>query len=101
MFYIEQPGTIGHFCGPNHPLINMKIKELDGVTKYLHQNLKKQGLDSRVNVVHIADHGMVPVTLDRVINVSDIIGPNSYWPGDTSPFFHITPKKSKSKKKKS
>lgn len=96
MFYIEQPDILGHYCGPNHPILNKKIKELDDVTKYLHQRLKSQGLDKRVNVVHTADHGLLPVTKERIIKISDILDPDTYWSGDSSPFVYITPKEGKS-----
>lgn len=95
MFYIEQPDIVGHYCGPNHPLVDMKIKELDSVTKYLHQSLKRYGLDKRVNVIHTSDHGMLSVTKERIIKISNILDRDSYWPGDSSPFVHITPKKGK------
>lgn len=96
MFYIEDPDTTGHSYGINHQKMILKIKELDGVTKYLYQNLKKLGLNKRVNVIHTADHGMVSVTQQRVITVSDILEPESYWPGDSSPFVYIYPKKRES-----
>lgn len=95
MLYIEQPDSLAHAYGPNHQVVNDIIKELDGVTKYLHQKLKELKLSNITNVIHLSDHGMLPVTVDRVVNISQFLPPNSYYSGDSSPCFHIVPKEGK------
>ncbi|XP_001602371.1 bis(5'-adenosyl)-triphosphatase enpp4 isoform X1 [Nasonia vitripennis] len=90
MMYIEEPDFHGHGIGINHPRFNEVLKKLDYVTKYLHDKLKEKCLTD-VNVVHLSDHGMATVTLDRIVNLTNYINPADYKTAGLSPVISIFP----------
>lgn len=92
MLYIEEPDFHGHGIGINSARFNKLLTKLDGITKYLHHKLTMNCL-SDVNVVHLSDHGMSTVTLNRIINLTEFIDPADYTSAGTSPAINIYPLK--------
>ena len=90
VLYIEEPDFHGHAYGVNAPIINEMLKKLDNITKYLHNKLKENGLED-VNVVHVSDHGMVSVTLEKVVNITSYIGKTGYTAVSKTTIILITP----------
>ncbi|XP_043272523.1 ectonucleotide pyrophosphatase/phosphodiesterase family member 5-like [Venturia canescens] len=90
VLYIEEPDFHGHVYGVNAPVINEMLKKLDLVTKYLHEKLQENKLDD-VNVVHLSDHGMTSVTIDKIVNVSSYIGDIGYQSISKNTIIMITP----------
>jgi ectonucleotide pyrophosphatase/phosphodiesterase family protein 5 len=91
MLYIEEPDFHGHGIGINNAQFNKVLIELDYITKYLHDTLKKNCLND-VNVIHLSDHGMSTVTIDRIINLTNYINPADYIFAGLSPVTNIYPK---------
>lgn len=90
MLYIEEPDYHGHGIGINSIRFNSVLEKLDFFTKYLHRQLKENCLGD-VNVVHLSDHGMATVTLDRIVNLTKFIDPADYTSAGTSPVIDIFP----------
>lgn len=90
MLYIEEPDYHGHAIGINNVPFNKILNKLDRFTKYLHLQLEKHGLED-VNVIHLSDHGMASVTLDRIIDLNKYINSSDYICVRTTPSLHIYP----------
>lgn len=90
VLYIEEPDFHAHAYGVDAPVINELLKKLDNITKYLHDKLDENNLKD-VNVVHLSDHGMVSVTLDRVVNITSYIGSSGYRAVSKNSIVLITP----------
>lgn len=90
MLYIEEPDFHGHGIGINSARFNSVLEKLDIFTKYLHDQLKEKCLGD-VNVVHLSDHGMSTVTIDRIVNLTNFIDPADYTSAGSSPVVNIFP----------
>ena len=91
MLYIEEPDFHGHGIGIHGERFNRLLTRIDNITIYLHQKLKENHL-SDVNVIHLSDHGMAPVTLERIIDLTKFINQSDYITAGTSPVINIYPK---------
>nr|CAH7712172.1 unnamed protein product [Callosobruchus chinensis] len=93
MLYIEQPDTYGHIFGANAPQFKEMLRKLDNVTKYLQDQLESHHIADKVNVVHLSDHGLVTITPQTFINITQYMKEGTYtWAGAT-PCIQITPHK--------
>ncbi|KAL2725018.1 bis(5'-adenosyl)-triphosphatase enpp4-like isoform X1 [Vespula squamosa] len=90
ILYLEEPDYHGHFIGINNYSFNKILEKLDQITKYLHIKLEQHGLND-VNVIHLSDHGMATVTMDRIIDLNKYINSTDYTFVGTSPGLHIYP----------
>lgn len=90
ILYIEEPDYHGHAIGINSPEFNKILQKLDNITRYLHERIDRYGLTD-LNVIHLSDHGMASVTMERIINLTNYINPNDYVFVGTSPGLHIYP----------
>src|ERR1019366_8219810 len=66
--------SFGHKFGPDSPELAAVVKLLDGRIGAILDRLKSEG--QNVNVVVVSDHGMTPVSPDRVIVLDDYLDPN-------------------------
>ncbi|XP_078036334.1 bis(5'-adenosyl)-triphosphatase enpp4 isoform X1 [Augochlora pura] len=90
ILYIEEPDFHGHIYGINGPVFDNILRKLDNITKYLHYKIEQHGLHD-LNVVHLSDHGMAAVKLDRIIDLTKYINSSDYKFVGTSPGLHIFP----------
>ncbi|XP_020280186.1 ectonucleotide pyrophosphatase/phosphodiesterase family member 5-like [Pseudomyrmex gracilis] len=90
MLYIEEPDCHGHAIGINSPEFNNILKKLDNITRYLHNKIDDYGLTD-LNVIHLSDHGMASVTMERIINLTNYVNTSDYKFVGTSPGLHIFP----------
>ncbi len=70
-FYLEEANSFGHRFGPEAPEVGAAIKILDAQLAQLLDAIASAGLE--VNVVIVADHGMTPISRERVIYPDDYI----------------------------
>lgn len=71
--YIEETNSVGHKFGPDSPQLAATLKDLDGRIGLLRARLKKEKLAA--NLVIVSDHGMTPISPDRVIVIEDYVDP--------------------------
>ena len=64
-FYLEETNAVGHKFGPDSPEIAAAIKVADDRIGLLIARLRAAGLDA--NLVIVSDHGMTPISADRVV----------------------------------
>ncbi|XP_050692427.1 venom phosphodiesterase-like isoform X2 [Eriocheir sinensis] len=73
--YLHEPDRTGHDFGPNSPQMNAKLVQIDGVMGQLVEGLKSRNLLQCVNLLVVADHGMVDAGDEKLINLA------TYLPG--------------------
>ncbi|CAH1964983.1 unnamed protein product [Acanthoscelides obtectus] len=93
MFYIEQPDAYGHAVGTNAPLFKDMLRKLDNATKYLQDQLEAHHLADKVNVIQLSDHGMITITPQTFINITQYMKEGTYTWAGASPCIQITPQK--------
>ncbi|CAB0042948.1 unnamed protein product, partial [Trichogramma brassicae] len=91
MMYIEEPDFHGHGIGINGARFDEVLLKLDEITYYLHEKLRENNMTD-VNVIHLSDHGMATVTIDRIVNLTNYIDPKDYTTSGLSPVIHIYPR---------
>jgi len=69
--YISDVDTNGHNYGPNSAQVNQSIMAIDTTLSILLNGIKSRGLENRVNVLVVSDHGMTDV--NKLIYLDDII----------------------------
>lgn len=73
-FYLEEVNAIGHRFGPNSAELAKTIHMLDQQLGRLLGTIESAGLEA--NVVVVSDHGMTPISTERVILLDDFISPD-------------------------
>lgn len=67
------------------------VSKLDNLTFYIQEKLIENGLDKRVNVIHLSDHGMSSVTPPNFINLQNFVADDSCRMFGSSPVVQIVP----------
>jgi predicted AlkP superfamily pyrophosphatase or phosphodiesterase len=71
--YFEEVDTAGHDFGPDSPELAGAAAHLDDALGTLVAGVHRLGLDDRTSIVIVSDHGMAPVSYDRVIYLDALI----------------------------
>jgi ectonucleotide pyrophosphatase/phosphodiesterase family member 5 len=87
--YFEATDTYGHKYGPNSPEINFAISQLDSILGYYFEKLKEINLFDSTNIMVVSDHGMTEVSINKVINIENILEGYKYKQNDDGPFMMI------------
>ena len=89
--YFHDTDSYGHAFGPNSPEINTSIQRLDSLVRYLKSKLTQIGLIDSTNIIFVSDHGMTEISLERTINVEDMLCGYDYKMQEGGPFALIEP----------
>lgn len=87
---------MGHFLGPENPLMGAIISDIDRKLGYLISELKKAKLWDVINVIVTSDHGMSQSSLERLIELDQYVSRELYKVIDHSPAVAILPKEDRS-----
>jgi len=90
--YFSDVDNAGHRHSPESPEVKNAIRNVDQIIGRLMNGLKVRGLDHRVNLIIVSDHGMTPVTRDRVIFLDDYLDLNKVNVVDWNPVAAIRPR---------
>ncbi|XP_024938415.1 bis(5'-adenosyl)-triphosphatase enpp4 isoform X2 [Cephus cinctus] len=90
VLYIEEPDATGHAIGINGPVFNNVLEKLDNLTRYIHRKLDEYHLND-VNVIHLSDHGMANVAMDRIINLTNYVNYSDFKMAGTASGMQIFP----------
>ncbi|XP_061099959.1 ectonucleotide pyrophosphatase/phosphodiesterase family member 5 [Conger conger] len=92
LLYWEEPDLSGHAFGPDSPLMDDVIADVDAKLGFLREELRKAGLYERVNLVVTSDHGMAQMSPERVVELDEYLSRDQYtWVGK-SPVVGILPR---------
>ena len=90
--YFDVVDTAGHNFAPGAPEVKAAIADVDAALVRLLAGLKARGLEGKVNLVIVADHGMAPVLPGQTI-VADAADPGAVAMVHGGPFagFNLLP----------
>ncbi|MEO9111100.1 MAG: nucleotide pyrophosphatase/phosphodiesterase family protein [Lacunisphaera sp.] len=71
--YFDVVDRMGHKFGPDAPETGAAVQEVDTAIARLLDGLAKRGLRETTNFVIVSDHGMTPVSPQRVIFLEDMM----------------------------
>lgn len=71
--YFSDVDQAGHDFGPNSPETDSAIARVDRAVGALLQGLQQRGLDRRVNIVVVSDHGMAELKQGQLIYLDDYV----------------------------
>lgn len=91
-FYVPNVDADGHLHGPNSTEIRTTINNVDTMLGDLFTGLKKRNLTDIVNVVVVSDHGMATTSIDRLIQLDDLVDLNLIEHIDGWPLHGLRPK---------
>jgi predicted AlkP superfamily pyrophosphatase or phosphodiesterase len=93
--YYSDVDHAGHDAGPATPAVDSAIARVDSMIGLLLKGLDARGLTPRVNIVVVADHGMVPIAPERSIFLDDYINMDDVDVVDWGPIGAIRPRAGK------
>ncbi|MBX3724713.1 MAG: alkaline phosphatase family protein [Xanthomonadales bacterium] len=73
--YLEAADATGHLYGPDSAQLDAALVALDNALGRLLDGLEGIGLDGRVNLVIVSDHGMAQVDPERTLVLEDLVDP--------------------------
>lgn len=73
MWYMHEPDGVGHKYGPKSKETLAKINYLDSLIGVFISKLKTTDIADKVNLIFTSDHGMCPITHEKVIYLDDFI----------------------------
>lgn len=73
--YFDIVDTAGHQHGPDSAETNAALAETDAAMKRFMDGLATRGFGATANIVVTSDHGMAPVSPDRMVDMDAIIAP--------------------------
>lgn len=93
--YLSNVDTDAHRYGPRSPEAAAAIARADSAVGALWDGIGSLGLQHRVNLILVSDHGMAETSRDRVILLDEILAPGSYRVVDWNPVAMIVPAEGK------
>jgi predicted AlkP superfamily pyrophosphatase or phosphodiesterase len=75
--YFDEVDTAGHDYGPDSPELATAAEHLDDSLGQMMAGVHALGLDDRTTFVIVSDHGMTPLSMDRVIYFDDYVDPET------------------------
>jgi predicted AlkP superfamily pyrophosphatase or phosphodiesterase len=90
--YFNLVDDAGHDFGPLSPEVKKAVKEVDGAIGELLNGLKDRGIEDRIDVVVVSDHGMGSISPKRVVYLDDYLDLPNTLIVDGSPVLALRPK---------
>jgi predicted AlkP superfamily pyrophosphatase or phosphodiesterase len=90
--YVPNVDSDGHLYGPNSTEIRNTINHVDRMLDDLFHGLESRNLTNIVNVVIVSDHGMATTSVDRLIQLEDLIDVRLIEHIDGWPLYGLRPK---------
>lgn len=74
--YFEHPDSAAHAYGPDSTQMHEAMAMVDAMMGQLLEGIERNGLDDRVNMVIVSDHGMAAVPAGQRIAIEDMVAPD-------------------------
>ncbi|KAI0357461.1 Phosphodiest-domain-containing protein [Trametes cingulata] len=74
MAYEPSLDQAGHLTGPNSPLVNKVLKQVDVFARDLHDAIEARNLTDIFDIVFVSDHGMTDTSHPEHVYMDDILG---------------------------
>jgi predicted AlkP superfamily pyrophosphatase or phosphodiesterase len=92
--YFSTTDHAGHYFGPDSEGNNLIIASIDSTLGFMLSELEKIGMRDSVNIVLLSDHGMTEVSMDKAINIEEILTGYNCAYSNYGPVMMIEPAKS-------
>lgn len=89
--YYSDLDTAGHNEGPDSPAVREAAARVDHELGRLVDGVATLGLETRVHWIVVSDHGMTPLSGDRLIVLDDYLDPATVQVVDTGPWLTLNP----------
>lgn len=90
--YFDVVDRTGHKFGPDAPETGNAVREADTAIARLLAGLEKRGLRDSANLVIVSDHGMAPISPERVIFLEDLMPLSTVQVESSGPNGGVRPK---------
>jgi predicted AlkP superfamily pyrophosphatase or phosphodiesterase len=90
--YSSVVDAAGHEHGPDAPETRLAIAQADSLIGRLLDELRARGLDGKVDVIIVSDHGMTSTSPGRVVYLDDFIDQESVEVDALSPVLMVRPR---------
>lgn len=90
--YVPVVDADGHTYGPNSTEIQRTIARVDAMLYDLFNGLDRRNLTNIVNIVVVSDHGMATTSIDRLVQLDDLIDLGLVDHIDGWPLYGLRPK---------
>lgn len=91
--YYSDVDSKGHYFGTESSSVKQAIKRADRLMGYLKEQMKENELWSNTNIIIVSDHGMVDLSVDKLIRLDQIIDMDDTERVNWGPMTGIQPKK--------
>ena len=91
--YVPNVDSDGHEYGPNSTEVWDAISDVDAMLHEIFVGIEERNLTDIVNVVVVSDHGMATLSIDRLIQLDDLIDVDLIEHIDGWPHYGLRPKK--------
>jgi len=90
--YFHDVDGAGHSYGPTAPQVDSAIAMVDRALGALLDGIAARGMQDQVSIIIVSDHGMTPVSPERVIVLDDYVALDDVDVVDWTPVAAIAPK---------
>src|SRR3954469_4214401 len=90
--YFEEVDTAGHDFGPDSPELSVAARHLDDALGQIVAGVHRLGLDDRVSIVVVSDHGMTPMSYGRVVYLDAFIDMSTVDVLESGPSLQLNPR---------
>ena len=90
--YVPDVDSDGHKYGPNSTEIRKTISSADDMLQQLFVGIDQRNLSDIINVVVVSDHGMATTSIDRLVQLDDLVDLNLIEHIDGWPLYGLRPK---------
>src|SRR5688572_9404886 len=90
--YFGDVDDAGHQYGPDAPETNAAIARVDSAVGAIVNGVRQRGLEQRVNLVIVSDHGMARVEPGHLIYLDDVVDPTTVNVVDLGAVLSLSPK---------
>lgn len=91
LLYFSAVDHNAHDSGPASPEVRAAVLGVDSAIGRLVGGIRAAGLEDRVNIIVVSDHGMAPTDTNHVVVVDDYVDPSKYEVATASPFLAVRP----------
>jgi predicted AlkP superfamily pyrophosphatase or phosphodiesterase len=90
--YVPDVDADGHLYGPNSTEIRQTIRNVDNMLAGVFRGLQERNLTNIVNVVVVSDHGMATTSIERLVQLEDLVDISDLEHIDGWPLYGLRPK---------
>jgi len=90
--YFGDVDDAGHGFGPDAPETDAAIARVDSAVGAIMHGVKQRGMEERVNLVVVSDHGMARINPGHLIYLDDAVDPSAVNIVDLGPVLSLSPR---------